>query len=421
MKNNSARILIDDIPVFCSYDEIVDINKLKPNPKSPNTHSDSQVSLLSEVIKKTGWRASITVSKLSGLIVKGHCKLKAAKYAGFSKVPVEYQDFKNEEEELAALLADNKIAELSEIDEKLLKEIFETCDFEELLLTGYSQDEYNELLDIVGQVDDIENDDVDALESETFTQQGDLWLLGPHKLVCGDSLSLDTYGQLLGKEKVSLLLTDPPYNVDYQGQTKDKLKIKNDKMDSDEFRSFLSTAFERFNEVMKMGAPFYIWHADSERYNFQGACQDNGWAVRQCLIWLKNSFVMGRQDFQWKHEPCLYGWKSGSHYFIDDRSLSTVLEYDRPKRNDLHPTMKPVEMFAALIEYSSQFGEIVLDGFAGSGTTLIACNKTGRIARLIELDERYCDAIVKRYIRNYSDEDVKCIRNGEYIDWVFPE
>ncbi len=417
---NLERADINGVKVFCSYDELVDTNQLQPNPKSPNKHSDQQIRLLADIIKKTGWRASITVSRLSGLIVKGHCKLEAAKYGKFDKVPVEYQNFENEEEEIAALLADNKIAELAVIDDEKLKAIFEEYDFDDLSLTGYSQDEYESLLDIIGQADDIIDDEVEELNEETFTELGDLWILGNHKLLCGDSLDLDTFGQLLGKEKVSLLITDPPYNVDYQGGTKEKLKIKNDKMQSDEFRSFLATAFERFNEVMKMGAPFYIWHADSERYNFQGACQDAGWTVRQCLIWVKISFVMGRQDFQWKHEPCLYGWKSGAHYFTDDRSLSTILEYDRPKRNDLHPTMKPVDLFADLISYSSRFGDIVLDGFAGSGTTLMACQKLGRSARLIELDERYCDAIVKRFIRSCPREVVKCFRAGVEVDYQFP-
>ena len=417
---NLSRADINGVKVFCSFDELVDINQLKPNPKSPNKHSQEQIKLLSDIIKKIGWRASITVSKLSGLIVKGHCKLEAAKFGKFDKVPVEYQNFENEEEEMAALLADNKIAELAEIDDEQLKAIFEEYNFEDISLTGYSDEEYADILDNIGQDDELEEDEIDDLNEETFTQQGDLWILGCHKLICGDSLNLDTLGQLLGREKVSLLITDPPYNVDYQGGTKEKLKIKNDKMDGDEFRSFLATAFERFNEVMKSGAPFYIWHSDSERYNFQGACQDAGWSVRQCLIWVKNSIVMGRQDYQWKHEPCLYGWKSGAHYFTDDRSLSTILEYDRPLKNDLHPTMKPVEMFAELIRNSSRFGEIVLDGFAGSGTTLIACQKLGRSARLVELDERYCDAIVKRFIKYCPREEVKCFRGGGEVEFVLP-
>lgn len=418
---NLSRADIDGVKVFCSFDELIDTNQLKPNPKSPNKHSQEQIKLLSDIIRKTGWRASITVSKLSGLIVKGHCKLEAAKFGKFDKVPVEYQNFKTEEEEMAALLADNKIAELAEIDDEQLKTIFEEYNFDDISLTGYSDEEYADILDNIGQVDEVKEDEIDDLNEETFTQQGDLWILGCHKLICGDSLNLDTLGQLLGRDKVSLLITDPPYNVDYQGGTKEKLKIKNDKMDSDEFRSFLATAFERFNEVMKSGAPFYIWHSDSERYNFQGACQDAGWSVRQCLIWVKNSIVMGRQDYQWKHEPCLYGWKSGAHYFTDDRSLSTILEYDRPLKNDLHPTMKPVEMFAELIGNSSRFGEIVLDGFAGSGTTLIACQKLGRSARLVELDERYCDVIVKRFKRACPREEVKCIRGGVEVEFELPE
>lgn len=415
-----ARLSIDNVPIHCAYDDVVDTVDLKPNPRNPNTHPDNQIKLLAEVIKKTGWRAPITVSKLSGLIVKGHCRLLAAQYAGFKKCPVEYQEFKSEDEELSALLGDNKIAEFALIDSDKLAQLFKEFDFEDLTLTGYSQDEYESLLNEIEEtVSSEEMDDVPELDEYTFTQQGDIWLLGKHKLICGDATRPDTYSQLMGNERASLVLTDPPYNVDYQGGTSAKLKIKNDKMKDDEFRGFLTTAFEKMDEVMKPGASFYIWHSDSERYNFQGACQDINWIVRQCIIWVKNTFVMGRQDYQWKHEPCIYGWKSGApHYFIDDRTLTTCFEYDKPVRNDIHPTMKPVDMFIAIVNNSSHVGDIVLDGFAGSGTTVIACEKTQRLARVVELDERYCDCIVRRYQKLFPGQDIKCIRNGQEIEWT---
>lgn len=221
---------------------------------------------------------------------------------------------------------------------------------------------------------------------------------------------------MLEDEKVDLLLTDPPYNINYEGCTDDKLTIQNDNMADEDFRKFLTNSFSCINEVLREGASFYIWHADSERYNFQGACRDIGWKIRQCVIWIKNTFVMGRQDYQWKHEPCLYGWKDGAaHYFINDRTLTTCFEFDKPLRNDIHPTMKPVELFAFQINNSSRKGDIVLDAFGGSGTTLIACQQYGRLARLIELDEKYCDAIVKRFIKLFPSEEVQCIRDAETV------
>ena len=419
LQNTSeVRHLIDGVSVFCAFDEIVDIKELKENPRNPNTHPKSQIELLAEIIKKTGWRSPITVSNVSGFIVKGHGRLQAARLAGFKHCPVEYQNFKDEEEELAALLADNKIAELAEIDKDKLSELFKDVDFEDLDLTGYSQDEYE---DLIGDFEaaDLFDDDVEVdEESEPFTQFGDTWQLGKHRLICGDSTVLSTYDELMGEDQADLLLTDPPYNVDYEGGT--GLKIQNDNMEDVAFKRFLVDAFKACDSVMKEGASFYIWHADSEGYNFRGACKEIDWQVRQCVIWVKNTFVMGRQDYQWKHEPCLYGWKAGAaHYFVDDRSLTTCFEFDKPMRNDIHPTMKPIELFAFQIGNSSRKGEIVLDAFGGSGTTLIACEQLGRIARLIELDGKYCDAIVKRFIKLFPSEEVQCIRGGEPVSWSF--
>lgn len=201
-----------------------------------------------------------------------------------------------------------------------------------------------------------------------------------------------------GGKLVSLYLTDPPYNVAYQGKTKDALTIQNDSMDDEAFRQFLRDAFSMADSAMLPGAVFYIWHADSEGFNFRGGCRDVGWTVRECLIWSKNAFVLGRQDYQWQHEPCLYGWKDGAaHAWYSDRSQTTVIKADRPNRNADHPTMKPVELFRYLIENSSKPGDVVLDSFGGSGTTLVACEETGRHARLIELDPVYCDVIIKRW------------------------
>jgi site-specific DNA-methyltransferase (adenine-specific) len=202
----------------------------------------------------------------------------------------------------------------------------------------------------------------------------------------------------MGGGRVNLYLTDPPYNVAYTGKTADALTIQNDKMDDESFRTFLHKAFKAADMVLLPGGVFYVWHADLEGFNFRGACRDVGWTVRECLIWSKNSMVLGRQDYQWKHEPCLYGWKEGAaHAWYSDRSQTTVLEFDKPVRNAAHPTMKPVDLFAYLIQNSSKEGDIVLDSFGGSGTTIIACEGLKRQACVMELDPAYCDVIIRRW------------------------
>lgn len=388
---------------------------MKPNPNNPNTHPREQVRLLSEIIEKTGWRAPITISSRSGFIVKGHGRLEAAKLAGFKMVPVEYQNFKNEDEEHAALIADNRIAELSSIDNKALAEMLNEFNFEEFGgLTGYSQDDYNELMSALDEPEESEDPDtVFAPPKTPFTKTGDVWKLGKHILICGDSTKSKTYSSLLGDGVADMVMTDPPYNVDYEGKTKDKLKIKNDKQSNDDFFGFLLSCFAPMASVLKEGGAVYCWHADSERVNFQNALEDSGVLVKQNLIWSKNTMVLGRQDYQWKHEPCLYGWKAGAaHWFVDDRKQTTVWECDKPVRSDIHPTMKPVDLFIKGISNSSKPGQIVLDPFGGSGTTIIACEKTGRIARTIELEPDFCDSIVQRWLAVFKGASATCIRDG---------
>jgi site-specific DNA-methyltransferase (adenine-specific) len=224
--------------------------------------------------------------------------------------------------------------------------------------------------------------------------------------------------ELCGLEKADLLLTDPPYNVSYVGKTKDHLTIQNDAMSDSEFRGFLTSAFEAADSNMKEGASFYIWHADVEGYNFRGACKDVNWPLRQTLIWHKNSIVMGRQDYHWRHEPCLYGWKTGeAHHWYADRKQQTILEFRRPQKSELHPTMKPVDLLAYLLQNSTKIGDLVLDTFLGSGSTLIACEKTGRTCYGVELDPKYCDVIVKRW-ENFTNQTAKLqilTENGERI------
>ena len=256
---------------------------------------------------------------------------------------------------------------------------------------------------------DAEDDDFDESEvTESVCCPGDLWQLGRHRLLCGDSTNQEDIERLMGGELADLWLTDPPYNVGYEGKTDDKLTIKNDSTSDAAFKDFLVKCYAAANASMKKGAAFYIWHADIEGYNFRSACQEIGWKVRECLIWVKNSMVMGRQDYQWQHEPCLYGWKEGaSHNWYSDRKQTTILSYAKPTRNGEHPTMKPVPLFAYLMCNSSRPGDIVLDSFGGSGTTMIAAEQMGRSARLMELDPHYCDVIIARWEKLTGNKAVK--------------
>jgi site-specific DNA-methyltransferase (adenine-specific) len=280
-------------------------------------------------------------------------------------------------------------------------------------MLGFDADELANLLE-PEQVEGLTDEDaVPELPETPVTVEGDIWLMGKHRLLCGDSTSMDDLAKLCDDQAVDMWLTDPPYNVAYEGGTKEKLTIKNDEMGNDEFRQFLRDAYTAANSVMKPGAVFYIWHADHEGYNFRGAAQDAGWKVRQCLIWKKSSLVMGRQDYHWKHEPCLYGWKEGAgHLWAADRKQTTILEFDRPTRNGEHPTMKPVALFEYQMLNNTKGGDIVLDSFGGSGTTLIAAEKNGRYSRLMELDPKYCDVIVKRW-QDFTGKEATLETNGK--------
>lgn len=410
------------VPVFCAHDAIVPLKDLRPNPRNPNQHPPEQIKALGAIIRATGWRAPITVSTRSGFIVKGHGRMMAAQLEDMTAAPVDYQEYASEAEELADLTADNRIAELATIDNKLLADIFVDIDTGEIpfMLSGYTEEEYGDIVTALSEAihdqDLMDEDDLVEPSAKPFSEHGDIWTLGRHRLRCGDSTDINDVEALMGGQKADLLLTDPPYNVDYEGKTKQKLKIQNDSMEDSKFRSFLRDAFYAADSVMKPGAVFYIWHADSEGYNFRGACHDIGWKVRQCLVWNKNSMVMGRQDYQWKHEPCLYGWKEGvGHLWASDRKQTTVLDFERPTKSDIHPTMKPVALFDYQIQNNTKGEDIVLDLFGGSGTTLIACEKNGRTAYCMELDPRYCDAIVKRYVRTTGRRDISCVRQGQEL------
>lgn len=375
------------------------VTELIPYVNNSRTHSDEQVAQIAASIKEFGWTNPILVDGANGIIA-GHGRLLAARKLGFKEVPtIELADLTDTQRK-AYIIADNRLALNAGWDNEML-----TIELNDLLADGFALEmlgfdpkELNALLEpevIQGLTDE---DAVPDVPEEPKTKLGDIYQLGNHRLMCGDSCSQEAVEKLTGGVGVDMLLTDPPYNVAYEGGTKDKLTIQNDSMGNDDFRQFLRDSFVTADTVMKKGAVFYIWHADLEGYNFRGACQDAGWTVRQCLIWKKSSLVMGRQDYHWKHEPCLYGWKDGAgHLWATDRKQTTILEFDKPSRNGEHPTMKPVGLFEYQMLNNTKGGDIVLDLFGGSGTTMLAAEKHGRHGYLMELDPKYCDVIVKRW------------------------
>ncbi|WEQ84076.1 DNA modification methylase [Streptococcus dysgalactiae] len=380
--------------------KLSEITPYKNNPRN----NDEAVGPVAESIKEFGFKVPIVVDK-NGEIVNGHTRYKAAKKLGLETVPVIVADDLSDEQIKAFRLADNKVGEIAVWDLDLLNE--ELNDILDLDMSAFGFDVLDNLDDLIEDEKDLD-DFTETVPDEPKSKLGDIYQLGSHKLMCGDSTNEADVKKLMNGEMADLLLTDPPYNVAYEGKTKDSLTIKNDSMDNDSFRQFLVNAFSSANEVMKPGAVFYIWHADSEGYNFRGACFDIGWTVRQCLIWNKNSMVLGRQDYHWKHEPCLYGWKDGAgHLWASDRKQTTVIDYDKPQRNGVHPTMKPVGLFDYQIKNNTKGSDIVLDLFGGSGATLIACESNGRHARLMEYDPKYVDVIISRWEELTGDKAIK--------------
>lgn len=374
------------------------IDRLIEYARNPRKN-DHAVDRVAAAIHEFGFRVPV-VAKSDGTVVDGHLRLKAAKKLGMTEVPVVLADDLTEVQIKAFRLSVNKVAEFAEWDNELLSlELEELGEFGfDLELTGFTLDEIEALTPEEIPPGLTDEDAVPEVQAEPVSKLGDVWVLGNHRVMCGDSTSIEALEQLCGGQLVDMWLTDPPYNVAYEGKTKDALTIKNDSMADDQFRQFLRDSYVAADAVMKPGAVFYIWHADSEGYNFRGAAQDAGWKVRQCLICKKSSLVMGRQDYHWKHEPCLYGWKEGAgHLWATDRKQTTILEFDKPSRNGEHPTMKPVELFAYQMLNNTKGGDLVLDSVGGSGTTAIACEMHGRYARLMELDPKYVDVIVRRW------------------------
>lgn len=402
---------------------------LTPYENNPR-NNDEAVEPVANSISEFGFKVPI-VATSDGEIINGHTRWKAAKKLKLKTVPVIIADDLTEEQVRAFRLADNKVAEIAQWDIELLLSEIESVDNLDMTLFGFTDSDYT--------LDDFEDEETDTdisegeIESEgdsvSSVEYGDIYQLGRHRLMCGDSTSAGDMKELVNGEKIDLYVTDPPYNVAYEGKTEEAMTIQNDSMDDASFRQFLRDAFSVADQHLKPGGAFYIWHADSEGLNFRAAVKETGWLLKQNLVWVKNSIVLGRQDYQWKHEPCLYGWKDGaSHYFVDNRSLATVIEEDeenlkemtkgelisyiktmqensptsifyedKPVRSDIHPTMKPLKLIARCVLNSSKKGERVLDSFNGGGSTLMVCEKTERIYYGMELDPVYVERTIKRW------------------------
>lgn len=375
------------------------LDEIRPYENNPRVN-DGAVGAVAESIREFGFQQPIVVDR-EGVIIAGHTSYKAAQKLGMTEVPVVVADNLTDEQVRAYRLADNKTGELAEWDFSALEEELAGIGELDMSLFGFETKEMKEPEEITE--DDYEEEPPEVPKARV----GDIYQLGRHRLMCGDSTDVQSV-QKLCQGQVDLLITDPPYGVDYTGKTKDALKIQNDAKTDEALRDMLADAFSAADAVMKPGAVFYIWHADSKSLVFRLACQMAGWEVRQVLIWAKNTMVMGRQDYQWKHEPCLYGWKEGAgHLWASDRKQTTILEFDRPTKNKEHPTMKPVKLFDYQIQNNTKGGDIVLDLFGGSGTTIIACEQDGRCARVMELDPRYVDVIIDRWEKLTGERAVK--------------
>lgn len=375
------------------------LDEIRPYENNPRVN-DGAVGAVAESIREFGFQQPIVVDR-DGVIIAGHTRYKAAKKLGLTEVPVVVAENLTDEQVRAYRLADNKTGELAEWDFSALEEELAGIGELDMSLFGFEPEKMKEPEEITE--DDYEEEPPEVPKA----RPGDVYQLGRHRLMCGDSTDVQSV-QKLCQGQVDLLLTDLPYGVDYTGKTKDALKIQNDAKTDEALRDMLADAFSAADAVMKPGAVFYIWHADLKSFVFRLACQMAGWEVRQVLIWAKNTMVMGRQDYQWKHEPCLYGWKEGAgHLWASDRKQTTILELDRPTKNKEHPTMKPVKLFDYQIQNNTKGGDVVLDLFGGSGTTIIACEQDGRCARVMELDPRYVDVIIDRWEKLTGERAVK--------------
>lgn len=405
--------------------QLVSVSKLIPYINNARTHSAEQIMKLRSSLREFGFINPVIIDSEYNVIA-GHGRIMAAKEEGIKEVPCAFVDYLTEAQKKAYILADNRMAMDAGWDEELLRIEIESLQGEgfDIGFTGFDE---SELADLFGKDDtsDVKDDDYDlsaALEKAAFVEKGDIWTVGRHRLMCGDATVSEDVVTLMDGKKANLVITDPPYNVAFESS--DGLSIKNDKMDTDKFYEFLLSAFTNMANHLEHGGSAYVFHADTEGLNFRRAFIDAGFRLSGCCIWVKNSLVLGRSDYQWQHEPVLYGFLPGKHYWSKaaGRSQTTIWNFDKPKKNKNHPTSKPLDLLAYPIGNSSRENAIVIDTFGGSGSTLMACEKTNRICCTMELDEKYASVILRRYVEDTGDkENVFTIRNGEkctYSDLV---
>ena len=404
--------------------QLVPLSKLVPYINNARTHSPEQVTKLRSSLREFGFVNPVIIDRDYGIIA-GHGRVMAAKEEGIEEVPCVFVDYLTEAQKKAYIIADNRFAQDAGWDEELLRieiEALQGMDFD-VGLTGFNDDEIADLFDANGK-SEAEDDDFDlsaALEKASFVQRGDIWTVGRHRLMCGDATSTEDVAALMDGKKANLIVTDPPYNVDFKSSN--GLSIKNDKLENDKFYKFLLAAFRNMAANLEKGGAAYVFHADTEGLNFRRAFIDAGFHLAGCCIWVKNSLVLGRSDYQWQHEPVLYGFlQNGKHYWSKNagRSQTTIWNFDKPKKNKNHPTSKPLDLLAYPIGNSSRENSIVIDTFGGSGSTMMACEQTNRICYTMELDEKYASVILRRFVENGGDpKGVYVIRNGE--KYMYPD
>lgn len=399
--------------------QLVSITKLVPYVNNARTHSPEQINKLRSSLREFGFINPVIIDRDYGIIA-GHGRVLAAKEEGITEVPCVFADFLSDAQKKAYILADNRMALDAGWDEEMLRveiEALQDADFD-IGLTGFDEKELTDLFK--GDEPDIEDDDYDltaALEKASFVERGDIWVVGRHRLMCGDATDPADVDKLMDGKRANLVLTDPPYGVSFKSSS--GLTIQNDSMKNEEFYNFLKKAFENMVAHLEPGGAGYVFHADTEGLNFRQAFIDAGFHLAGCCIWVKDSLVLGRSDYQWQHEPILYGFlKNGKHNWYSDRKQTTIWNFKKPKRNENHPTSKPLDLLGYPLKNSSQENAIVIDTFGGSGSTLMACHGLNRICYTMELDEKYASVILRRYVDDTGDsEGVYCMRNGEKIPY----
>lgn len=403
--------------------ELVELDKLVPYVNNARTHSPEQINKLRASLREFGFINPVIIDKDYGIIA-GHGRVIAAREEGIEKIPCVFADHLTEAQKKAYILADNRMALDAGWDEELLRVEIEALQAEafDVSLTGFDEKEITDLFkDTQEEVKDDDYDLTAALEKAAFVKKGDLWVVGRHRLLCGDATNAEDVGKLCDGKRVNLILTDPPYGVSFKSAS--GLTIRNDSMKNEEFYSFLLAAFKNMVSHLEPGGSAYVFHADTEGLNFRRAFIDAGLHLAGCCIWVKNSLVLGRSDYQWQHEPVLYGFlKNGKHHWYSDRKQTTIWNFDKPKRNENHPTSKPLDLLSYPLKNSTQENAIVLDTFGGSGSTLMACELSNRICYTMELDEKYASVILRRYVEDTNDgANVYVLRDGEklmYADLV---